>query len=92
MISHVKFRVFGYHPHPHEIRGTARDSWQLRQGLTSNLITYSALISACEKGQELERAVHAFQSMCQQGLVPDIIVYWLAEPKYAVYWQPLSPI
>ena len=28
----------------------------LRQALELNMVTYSALISACEKGQELRRA------------------------------------
>ena len=38
-------------------------------------VTYSALISACEKGKQPERALELFEAMQRQGLVPDVITY-----------------
>ena len=40
-----------------------------------NVITYNALISACEKGKQPDRALEIFDQMQQQGLVPDVITY-----------------
>ena len=42
-----------------------------QQGLLPNVITYSAVISACEKGKMLERALRLFDEMRQQGLLPN---------------------
>ncbi len=38
-------------------------------------ITYSALINACQKGKQPERALELFEAMKQQGIVPDEITY-----------------
>ena len=45
----------------------------VQQGVVHDEITYSALISACEKGKQLERALKVFEAMIQQGTVPDAI-------------------
>jgi len=45
------------------------------QGLVANVITYNALISACEKGKQLEQAVRFYEAMRWQGLVTDVISY-----------------
>ena len=37
--------------------------------------SYNALISACEKGKQPERAWEVFQAMQQQGLAQDVITY-----------------
>jgi len=37
------------------------------------VITYSASISACEKGKQTERALEVFKGMSWQGVVPDVI-------------------
>ena len=47
----------------------------LQQGLQPDVITYSALITACEKGGMAERALQVFDKMLQQGLQPDVITY-----------------
>ena len=39
------------------------------------MITYNALISACEKGKQLQQAVELLAAIEQQGLVPDVIQY-----------------
>merc|ERR1712232_836678 len=39
------------------------------------VISYSALLSACEKGKQPERAWDIFQDMQQQSLLPDVIMY-----------------
>ena len=46
-----------------------------RQGVVPNVFTYSALIMACEKGKQPDRALVVFQAMRQQGVVPDAITY-----------------
>ena len=46
-----------------------------RQGLVPDVITYNALISACEKGKQPERALELFEAMQRQGLVPNVITY-----------------
>ena len=43
--------------------------------MVPNVITYSALISACEKGKQPERALEVSQAMQWQGVVPNIITY-----------------
>ena len=40
-----------------------------QQDVASDVITYNALISACEKGNQPERALENFQKMQQQDLV-----------------------
>ena len=46
-----------------------------RQGVVPTTITYSALISACEKGPQPERALDVFEVMQRQDVVPDVIIY-----------------
>ena len=46
-----------------------------RQGMVRDVIIYSALISACEKGKQPERALELFEAMKRQGVVPDVITY-----------------
>ena len=41
--------------------------------MVPNVIIYSALISACEKGKQPERVLELFEAMQQQGVVPNII-------------------
>ena len=40
-----------------------------------DVITYSALISACEKGKQPDRALELFEAMKQQGVIPNTITY-----------------
>ncbi len=44
-------------------------------GLVPTGIAYSALFSACEKGQLLEQALELSLLLQQQGLVPNFITY-----------------
>jgi pentatricopeptide repeat protein len=50
------------------------------RGLDPNVFTYSAAISAaisaCEKGQQPERALELLAEMQGQGLKPDVITYF----------------
>ena len=41
----------------------------------STLVTYSAAISACEKGQRPQQALHMLQELQLRGLLPDVITY-----------------
>jgi len=43
------------------------------QRLRPNVIVYSALISACGKGKQSERALDLFETMRCQGVLPDVI-------------------
>ena len=45
------------------------------QGVVPDVITRNAVISACEKGQQLERAFQVFQAAQRQSMVPNIITY-----------------
>ena len=47
---------------------------QLR-GLLLNVITYSAAISACEKGQKPQQALHLLQELQLRGLLPNVTTY-----------------
>ena len=40
-----------------------------------NVITYSAVISACEKGGQWEKALEVFASMDSNGVSPNDITY-----------------
>ena len=40
-----------------------------------NMVSYSALISACEKGKELRRAFDVFARMLRQALKPNMVSY-----------------
>ena len=39
------------------------------------MITYNAAVSACEKGQQPQQALHLLQDMQLRGLVPNVITY-----------------
>ena len=47
----------------------------LRQAMKPNMVSYNALISACEKGKELRRAVKVCDLMQRQGIKPNIVSY-----------------
>ena len=46
-----------------------------RQGVVPDVITYNAVISACEKGKQAERALEVFKAMQWQCVVPNVITY-----------------
>jgi len=46
-----------------------------RQGVVLKVITYGALIGACVKAEQPERALELFQAMQRHGIVPDAIIY-----------------
>jgi pentatricopeptide repeat protein len=43
--------------------------------VSPNIITYNAVISACEKGGRLEEALNLLTQLTEAGLEPDIITY-----------------
>ena len=43
--------------------------------MVPNVITYNALISACEKSSHLEQALEFLKTMEQQGVVIDVVTY-----------------
>ena len=45
-----------------------------RQGVVPAVMTYSSLISTCEKGKQLARAVDFLEAMQRQGVVPSVIM------------------
>lgn len=45
------------------------------QGCTPDVVTYTALISAYERGGQWRRALQAYEQMCSQRCKPDAIVY-----------------
>ena len=45
----------------------------LYQGLLPDVITYSAAISACEKGQQPQQALQLLQELPLRGLLPDVM-------------------
>ena len=47
----------------------------LCQALEPTLVTDSAVISACEKGQELRRAFDVCAEMLRQALEPNMVTY-----------------
>ena len=40
-----------------------------------NVIAYSALVSACEKGNQPDQALELFLMMTQDGVPPNVITY-----------------
>ena len=46
-----------------------------RQGVVQDTFTYSALISACEKGKQPGRVLEFFETMQWQGVVRSTIAY-----------------
>ena len=47
----------------------------LRQGIKPNIVTDSALTSACEKGQDLIKAVRLFEDVRRQGIKSTFVTY-----------------
>ena len=45
------------------------------QGLQADVVTYTATISACEKGRRWQRALGFFEEMRSQGLRANVITY-----------------
>ena len=43
-----------------------------------DVITYGALISACEKGREISRALQLCEAMSRQGVVPNVATSHIA--------------
>ena len=56
-----------------------RRLWRsLRQfpvGITLDVITYTAVISACGKGGKAEKALEIFNKMLDAGITPNVITY-----------------
>ena len=50
--------------------------------MVPNVITYNALISACEKGKQPERALELFEALQQQGVLPNVITYGALAPEH----------
>ena len=46
-----------------------------RTSMVPNIITFGALISACEKGKQPEQALEISAEMKEQGVLPDVITY-----------------
>ena len=46
-----------------------------QQGIVPNSVTYSFLISACEKGKQPEQPKGMFQARQHQDIVPDVVTY-----------------
>ena len=46
-----------------------------REGLELSMISYSAAISACEKGKQPDKALELLEDMQRKGLEPDKITY-----------------
>ena len=47
----------------------------LCQALQPTMVSYNALISACEKGEELRRAFDVYAAMLRPALLPSLISY-----------------
>ena len=47
----------------------------LRQTVETDIVSYNAVISACEKGQELHRAFGVCAEMLHQAPTPDTVSY-----------------
>ena len=43
--------------------------------LTLDVMSCNAAISACEKGEQWEAALHSLQEMVQQLVTPDVVTY-----------------
>ena len=46
-----------------------------KKGITPVVITYSAAISACEKGQQWEEALRLLGEMKKKDITPNVITY-----------------
>jgi pentatricopeptide repeat domain-containing protein 1 len=47
----------------------------VREGCERSVITYSALINACEKAGQWELALQLFERMQQEGIAPNTVTY-----------------
>jgi len=45
------------------------------QGIKPDIVTYSTLISACEKGEDLTKALQVFDYLQRHGIKPDIVTF-----------------
>lgn len=48
---------------------------QVHEGCERSVITYSALINACEKASQWELALQLFERMQQEGIAPNTVTY-----------------
>ena len=53
----------------------------LHCGPLPDVVTYIALSSACEKGQQPQWALHPLQAMQVRGLLPEVITYSAANQR-----------
>jgi len=60
----------------------------LRLGIKPDVITYSAAISACEKGGQWEKALALLQQMRGVGITPNVITYSASIQACASSGQP----
>lgn len=47
----------------------------VQRGCQRNVITYSSLISACEKAGRCEMALELFERMHKEGCIPNVVTY-----------------
>jgi pentatricopeptide repeat protein len=47
----------------------------VQRGCERNVITYSSLISACEKAGRCEMALQLFERMHKEGCIPNVVTY-----------------
>jgi pentatricopeptide repeat protein len=47
----------------------------VQRGCERNVITYSSLISACEKAGRCELALQLFEQMHKEGCMPNVVTY-----------------
>lgn len=47
----------------------------VQKGCERNVITYSSLISACEKAGRCEMALQLFERMHKEGCIPNVVTY-----------------
>ena len=45
------------------------------QSIKPTILTYNALVSACEQGKDLSKALQLLEDMQPQGIKPDIVAY-----------------
>jgi pentatricopeptide repeat domain-containing protein 1 len=46
-----------------------------KRGITPNVFSYSAAISACEKGSQWENALELLREMDKCGITPNVVSY-----------------
>ena len=46
-----------------------------QQGIKLGTVTYNALISTCEKGHDLSKALHLCEELQRQSIKSDIVTY-----------------